>query len=249
VLQTISDRRELQEQYHQTRDRALRDQLLTAHAGLARSAALRFAHKGQSVDDLTQVALIALLQAIDRFDPARGLQFSTYAMPTMLGVLKRYMRDQTWAVRPPRRVHDQYLAVERAVDDLTLELRRHPTIKEVAEAVGVTDDDVLEAIAAGRARQVSSLDTPIFDGGCLQDVVPDDDEQLGDVDRSVSVSALLKRLRPDEERVLRLRFGQGMSQLEIGRALGRSQMQISRILTRSLERLRYLAGVEGLYAE
>lgn len=249
MQQASSPRKTIQEQYHRTRDGALRAQLLIDHSALAVSLAMRFARKGQCIEDLRQVAFIALLKAIDGFDPSRGLQFSSYATPTILGELKRYLRDQTWAVRPPRRVHDQYLAVERAIDDLTQERGRHPTTQEVAERVGVAPEAVLEAMDAVGGRQLPSLDAPTPPGLSLSGAASNDDRDLGGVERSMAVSALLKRLRPEDERVIRMRFGLGMSQREIARALGRSQMQISRTLARSLKRLRDLAGAEALYAE
>jgi RNA polymerase sigma-B factor len=239
----------LHEEYFDTRDPWVREQLLACHAGLARALARRFARRGHSLDDLTQVAFLGLLKAIDGFDPHRGLQFSTYAMPTILGELKRHMRDQSWGIRPPRRVHDLYLEVERAVDDLAQELGRRPTIPELAAELDLPEEDVLEATEAASGRQLTSLELPTPHGIPLSDALAGEDRCLGDVERSLAVASLLGRLPHDDEKVLRMRFDQDMTQLEIARALGRSQMQVSRTLARSLERLRSLAEAEAVFAE
>jgi RNA polymerase sigma-B factor len=222
---------------------------MDSHAGLARALAKRFARRGHSIEDLTQVAFLGLLKAIDGFDPNRGLQFSTYAMPTILGELKRHMRDQSWGIRPPRRVHDLYLAVERAVDDLTQELGRRPTVSELAAELGIGEEDVLEAMEAASGRQLTSIEIPTTHGLPLADALAGHDRGLGDVERSLAVEALLARLPEEDARVVRMRFGQDMTQLEIARVLGRSQMQVSRTLARSLERLRRLADAEAVFAE
>jgi RNA polymerase sigma-B factor len=236
--------------YHRTRDPQLREQLLESHTGLAKSLAKRFARRGHPLDDLTQVAFLGLLKAIDGFEPDRGLQFSTYAMPTILGELKRHMRDQSWGLRPPRRVHDLYLEVERAVDDLTQELGRRPTVAELADSLQLCEEDVLEAMEAAHGRQLSSVDSTRADTGApLADSIGGADRHLGEVERSLALSALVRRLPSDDERVVRLRFGQGMTQLEIAHELGRSQMQISRALARSLKRLRMLADREALLVD
>jgi RNA polymerase sigma-B factor len=227
----------------------LRERLLALHAGLARALAKRFARRGHPLDDLTQVAFVGLIKAIDGFDPGRGLQFSTYAMPTILGELKRHMRDQSWGIRPPRRIHDIYLAVERAVDDLAQELRRRPSVSEVAVEVGLSDEDVVEAMEAASGRQLSSLDTPTTRGLLVADAVAGNDRGLADAERSIAVSALLRRLPEADAEVVRMRFGGDMTQLEIARVLGLSQMQVSRTLARSLDRLRRLADAGAVFAD
>jgi RNA polymerase sigma-B factor len=236
-------------EYACSRDPRLRDRLLAGHAGLARALAKRFARRGHALEDLTQVAFLGLLKAIDGFDPGRGLRFSTYAMPTILGELKRHMRDQSWGIRPPRRVHDLYLAVERALDDLGQELGRRPTVQELAAELGLSDEDVVEAIDAAGSRQLTSLDQPTAHGTTLSDAVVGEDRSLGNVERALDTAALLRRLPTEDEQILRMRFDQEMTQLQIARALGRSQMQISRTLTRSLARLRGLADVGVVFAE
>jgi RNA polymerase sigma-B factor len=248
-LSVSADWRDQHAEYFRTRDPWLREQLMASHAGLARALAKRFARRGHSLEDLTQVAFLGLLKAIDGFDPTRGLQFSTYAMPTILGELKRHMRDQSWGIRPPRRVHDVYLAVERAVDDLAQELGRRPTVAELATEVGLSDEAVLEARDAASGRQLASIEVPTSHGLPLAEALAGDDRGLGDVERSLAVSALLGRLPEEDEQVLRMRFGSDMTQLEIARKLGRTQMQVSRTLARSFERLRRLADAEAVFAE
>jgi RNA polymerase sigma-B factor len=247
---TISeDRGALHEEYFRTRDPELRERLLATYSGLARAMAKRFGQRGHPLDDLLQVAYVGLLKAIDGFDPTRGLRFSTYAMPTILGELKRHLRDQSWGIRPPRRVHDLYLAVERTVDDLAQDLRRKPTVKEVADALGVADESVLEAMEAATGRKLPSLDVPPAEGPALVDSIAREDPQLGHVERSLALATLLCHLPERDEEVLRMRFERDMTQLEIARALGRSQMQVSRTLARGLDRLRAMAEVEAVLTE
>jgi RNA polymerase sigma-B factor len=242
------DRAALHNEYFRTRDPQLREQLLTAYTGLARAMAKRFVQRGP-IDDLLQVAYVGLLKAIDGFDPTRGLRFSTYAMPTILGELKRHLRDQSWGIRPPRRVHDLYLAVERTVDDLAQHLRRRPTVEEVAAELGVTTEQVVEAMEAATGRKLPSLDVPPNEGPSLVDSIACDDPHLDQVERSLALATLLCHLPARDQQVLRMRFEGDMTQLEIARALGRSQMQVSRALARGLGRLRTIVEVEAVFAE
>src|SRR5437763_12194171 len=140
---------DLHREYALTRDPYVARELIEAHTGLAHRLATRFANRGEPTDDLVQVALLGLVKAIEGFEPDRGLRFSTYATPTILGELKRHFRDRGWAVRLPRRVHDLYLDVQHAIDDLAQELYRSPTLHEIAERVGVSTEDVIEATEAG----------------------------------------------------------------------------------------------------
>ena len=236
-------------EYQRTRDPWIRERLVETHAGLARATAKRFARRGHSLGDLTQVAFVGLLKAIDGFDPDRGLRFSTYAMPTIVGELKRDMRDHSWGVKPPRRVHDLYLEVERAVDDLAQALGRRPTVPELAANLGLSEEDVLEAMEAATGRQLPSIELPTSDGPPLSETLASHDGHIGDMERSLALSTLLHRLPEEDERMLRMRFGQEMTHLQIGHVLGRSQMQISRALARSLARLRRLADSEALLAD
>ena len=234
----------LHQHYSTTRDPLARDRLVELHAPLAHGLASRFLHRGEATDDLQQVALLALVKAVERFEPARGLQFSTFATPTVLGELKRHFRDKTWTIRPPRRVHDRYLSVQRARDDLTQELGRSPKIPEVAVRVGASVEEVLEALEAGDTRAMRSLDTPPASGDDrdLSSLLGALDEGIEGVERSQFLERLLARLTEREREVVDLRFFSGLTQGQIAEKLGTNQMHVSRLLGRSLRRMRALAG-------
>jgi len=224
--------------YAHTHDPALRGEILSAYKGLAYSLAARFSRRGEELDDLNQIALIGLLHAIDRFDPTRGTELSTFATATIQGELKRHLRDRGWSVRLPRRVHDLHLRAQHAIDDLTQENGRSPTMIEVAERVGASLEDVLEALEAGGLRHNASLESP---GSVDEDQSPRlgvGDERLADVDHRLVLVPLLSRLPEREQEILRLRFVSGCSQTEIASRVGVSQMQVSRLLSRSLSQLR-----------
>src|ERR687885_2871041 len=175
------DRDELRRKFAEfarTRDRAMRDELVTAHMGLAEYLARRFTNRGEPLDDLLQVASLGLLKAVDRFDPARGLEFSTYATPTIVGELKRHFRDKGWAVRVPRRVQELHLRLGSVVSGLSQELGRSPTVQEIAQRAGTTEGEVIEAIDAGSAYRSASLDA----GRSDDDESPGLLGQLGEVD-------------------------------------------------------------------
>ncbi|MCU1451339.1 MAG: Sig subfamily polymerase sigma-28 subunit [Acidimicrobiales bacterium] len=240
ALRAPADLDDLHRRYLRTRDPGLSRAIVEAHAGLAHRLAGRFANRGESADDLTQIALLGLFKAIEGFDPDRGLRFSTYATPTILGELKRHFRDRGWAVRPPRRVHDLYLNVQNAIDELRQEAGRSPTVPEIATRVHADVGDVLEAIEAGGLRRSSSLDAPLTpdDPRSLVNSLATEDDSLGDVDRRLTLAVIVRRLPDLEQEIVRLRFVDGLTQLEIAQRVGRSQMQISRLLARSLDRLR-----------
>ncbi|MFN2607899.1 MAG: sigma-70 family RNA polymerase sigma factor [Acidimicrobiales bacterium] len=224
--------------YARTRDPALRESLVAAHLGLAHWAAGRFTGRGEPLDDLVQVALLGLLKALDRFDPERGSSFSGYAVATMLGELKRHLRDRSWAVRPPRGLHDRYLRVRRALDDLTQEEGRSPTVDDLAARTGMTLDEVVEASEVGRAWFHDSLDGRPDGGDGRDPANVDDDERLAAVEERADLGPLLRRLSPRDRRVVHLRFVDDLTQTQIARLLGVSQMQVSRILSQSLAKLR-----------
>jgi RNA polymerase sigma-B factor len=235
-----ADIAELHREYLRTGEPALCARVVEAHVGLAQRLAARFANRGESPDDLTQVAMLGLVKAIQGFDPDRGLRFSTYATPTILGELKRHFRDRGWAVRLPRRVHDLYLDVQCALDDLAQETGRSPTVPELAARVGATEEAVLEAVEAGGLRRSASLEARLGpdDPRSLANAMGVEDRRLTDVEHSLTVASVVARLPELEREVVRLRFVEGLTQLEIARRVGRSQMQISRLLCRSLDRLR-----------
>src|SRR5215831_14973556 len=155
--------REMFAEYARTGDIVLRDQLVAAHMGLAAYLARRFANRGQPLDDLVQVASLGLLKAVDRFDPGLGVEFSTYATTTIVGELKRHLRDRGWAVRAPRRMQDLYLTLSQVIDTLSQELGRSPNIAELALEVQASEEEVLEALEAGQAYRFASLDAPTAD--------------------------------------------------------------------------------------
>jgi RNA polymerase sigma-B factor len=231
------------EDYYQTRDAGARDDVVAAYQGLAYSLASRFAQRGEELDDLNQVALIGLLKAIDRFDPYRGNELTTFATATILGELKRHLRDRGWSVRLPRRVHDLHLRGQHAIDELTQELGRSPTMIEVSRRVGESLEDVLEALDAGGFRHNASLEAPVTPGDDLPltSRLGVGDERLADVDYRLAITPLLSRLPARQREILRFRFGAGCSQSEIAERVGISQMQVSRLLSRSLQQLRVWA--------
>jgi len=228
--------------YAAARDPALRDELVAAHLGLAEYLARRFANRGEPLDDLVQVASVGLLKAVDRFDPDRGLEFSTYATPTIVGELKRHFRDKGWAVRVPRRVQELHLRLAKVVNTLGQELGRSPTITEIAQHAEVSEEEVLEAIEAGHAYRFASLDAPSSsaddESGTLASQLGEDDPAMEDIEHRVALSPLLSTLPPRERTILHLRFFEGMTQSEIAARLGISQMHVSRLLARSLAELR-----------
>lgn len=232
------------EAFAETRDPGLRDDLIEAHLGLAEYLARRFANRGEPLDDLVQVASLGLVKAVERFDPGRGLEFTTFATPTIVGELKRHFRDKGWAVRVPRRVQELHLRITRVIDDLATELGRSPTVQEISQRAGTTEDEVIEAIDAGSAYRSASLDA----GRSDDDESPGLIGQLGQIDpelaraeRRAALGPLISELPEREQVMLYLRFYEGMTQSEIAKRLGISQMHVSRLLSRSLQQLRELA--------
>lgn len=235
------------QEFATTRDPALRDQLIEAHLGLAEYLARRFSNRGEPLDDLVQVASLGLVKAVERFDPGRGLEFTTFATPTIVGELKRHFRDKGWAVRVPRRVQELHLRVTAVVDELQLELGRTPTVAEIAVRAGTSEDEVIEAVDAGSAYRSTSLDAGRGD----DEESPGLLGQLGEVDpeliraeRRAGLSPLMAQLPDREQLMLYLRFYEGKTQSEIASRLGISQMHVSRLLSRSLEQLRELAELQ-----
>jgi RNA polymerase sigma-B factor len=228
--------------YRRTRDRRLRDELVEEHAPLAHFLARRFANRGEPVDDLVQVALVGLLKAVERFEPGRGLQFSTFATPTILGELKRHFRDRGWAVRVPRRVQELHLQLGRIVATLGQEQGRSPTPAEVADRAGVSEENVLEAMEAGSLYRLVSLEAPATrdeeEANELVACLGDDDPAFEQIEHRSELDELLGVLPDRERRIVELRFFEGMTQSEIAERVGVSQMHVSRLLARSLETLR-----------
>jgi RNA polymerase sigma-B factor len=214
-----------------------REALVRDHMTLARKVAGRFTHRGESIDDLNQVAMIGLVKAAERFDTERGVQFVTYATATMLGELKRHFRDNRWWVHVPRSVQNQYIAVREAVELLTQQLHRSPTLPEIANFAQLSAEAVLEAIEAGRSFHPTSLDVGPEENDTRPEL-SEVDSGLAEVDDRQSALALVSHLPPREQAIVRLRFFDQMTQSEIAGHLGMSQMHVSRLLARSLEKLR-----------
>ncbi len=227
-------------EYRRTRDRDLRNALVEEHMRLAEFLARRFTNRGEPLDDLRQVALVGLLKAVERFEPDRGLQFSSFAMPTILGELKRHFRDKGWAVRVPRRVQELHLELDRTVGTLSQELGRPPTTGEIAQRIGVREEEVLESMEASSLYRLPSLDgmrTRDDAGTSPSDRIGSIDLEIDAVDDRVAVESLLTRLPEREQRIVYLRFFEGLTQSEIAEQVGISQMHVSRLLVRSLETL------------
>jgi RNA polymerase sigma-B factor len=222
------------------KDPQARDQLLVRFQPLSEYLARRFAGRGEDPDDLAQVASIGLLNAIDRFDPERGVQFSTYAAATIVGELKRHFRDKRWTVRVPRQLQETGLRINKTIPELTQQLGRSPTIGEIAERVGSTREDVLEAMQAAEAYSSASLDAPLAASGLTAaDTIGEDDRDIELLGEGwASVAEAIRELAPRDRRVLFLRFFQGKTQSEIAAEIGVSQMHVSRILTGTLNTLR-----------
>ncbi len=236
---------ELLRRFAATRSPRLRDELVRRFTPLARALASRFPHAREPLEDLVQVAYVGLIKAIDGFDPARGRPFTAYAVPTILGEIRRHFRDHVPRLRLPRRLQELTLAVEDAVDRLTETAGRAPTTGEIAQALGIEEEQVLEALEAAQARQTLSLDAPrsqdLDDAAPAVELVGDEDPGFDRVEAQLASedAALDER----ERRVLRLRFEGDMTQSEVGDLLGVSQMQVSRIQRRALGKL--LEAVRG----
>lgn len=228
---------ELHRRYRSTRDEALRDELIRRYERLPYGMVARLRDRSGDPEDLQQTAMIGLLKAVERFDPDRGVAFTTYAWATISGELKRYYRDSTWGMRVPRHLQERYLEVSRVLDDLAVRLRRSPTLSEVAEDAGMSVEDVAEAIELQHVRKLSSMDTPTRDDGRPRDVASVGDGAATAEDRVV-LRSLLRRLPERDRRIVWMRFGCDMSQTEIAAQVGVSQMQVSRLLARSLAHLR-----------
>jgi RNA polymerase sigma-B factor len=222
-----------------TGDGRLREELTVAYTDLALGLVQRFRSRRETREDLAQVAMIGLLHAVDRFDPERGTPFEAFAAVAITGELKRHVRDRTWLMRVPRYLKEGYLQVIRAADELTQSQGRSPTVPEISEYTGLSNEEVLEAMEVGHFQKPLSLDAPAEEGDdTLGNKVGGADAGFTAVERQDYLNALLARLPDRELRVLRLRFEDDLTQAEIAARLGVSQMQVSRLLARALTRLR-----------
>jgi len=219
-----------------------RDALVHLHLPLVEHCARRFRNRGEPMEDLVQVGTIGLIKSIDRFDSDRGVEFSTYATPTIIGEIKRYFRDKGWAIRVPRRLQELRMQIGSASAELTQSLGRSPTPRELAEAIGCTVEEIVEGIESSNAYSTLSLDASDDgeDGGAatMLDAIGIDDAGLEHVEIRESIKPLLDRLEPREKKILLLRFFKNMTQSQIAEEIGVSQMHVSRLLNRTLEQLR-----------
>jgi RNA polymerase sigma-B factor len=222
-----------------------REQLVERFLPLARQLARRYQRANEPLDDLVQVASIGLVKAVDRFDLDRGVAFSSYAVPTILGELKRYFRDAGWAVHVPRGVQERAMQVDRAVKDLSGKLGRSPSVDEVAEQVHGSVEDILEAMEAGQAYEAVSLDAQRAsgdsDGDTFADSLGEEDQRFDIVEYEATIAPTLHALPKRDQLVLHLRFAEDMTQSQIAERIGVSQMQVSRLIRRALGRLRTVA--------
>ena len=239
-------------EYRASGDRGVRNQLIDQHRWLAIHCAKRFADKGEPLDDLVQVAMLGVLKAVERFDPDYGAAFATFAVPTIVGELRRHFRDTTWAVHVPRRARDLQHTVKVAVDELGQLLGRSPTVAEIAGQAGVTEEDVLDALEAARCYRNARLESGADDAnGEIVDIAAlgQDERGLDAVEATATVEQLLTVLPARERRIVELRYVQGYTQSRIADLVGVSQVQVSRLLRRSLAVMRdSLADVDGTCA-
>ena len=219
-----------------------RDGLVTLHLPLVEHCARRFRNRGEPFEDLVQVGTIGLIKSIDRFDLDRGVEFSTYATPTIIGEIKRYFRDKGWAIRVPRRLQELRMQIGSATAELTQSLGRSPTPRELAEAIGCSVEEIVEGIESSNAYSTLSLDASddgSEDGGfSMLETIGIDDEGLEHIEIRESIKPLLEALPVREKRILLLRFFKNRTQTEIAEEIGVSQMHVSRLLSRTLDQLR-----------
>jgi RNA polymerase sigma-B factor len=239
---TPTDDKLLLRRYHENGDLQAREQLIERYMSLVRSLARRYAYRGEQLDDLVQIGAIGLIKAIDRFDLERGVELTTYATPNIIGEIKRHFRDKGWSVRVPRGLQELNVQISKLMEQLTVQFGRSPTIPELAEAAGVQEEAVLEALESGRAYSSVSLSSG---GGSDEDGELDPLESLGTEEHEYEVSedrAVLapgfKVLDERERRILHLRFFRGLTQSQIAEQVGISQMHVSRLIRRSLEKIR-----------
>jgi len=219
----------------------VRDALVALHLPLVEYLAGRFRNRGEAPEDLVQVGTIGLIKAVDRFDPDRGVEFSTYATPTVLGEIKRWFRDKGWSIRVPRRLQELRLALTVATDELSQDLGRSPTVAEIAARLDVSQDMVLEGLESAAAYTTVSLDAPdlaLVDGASVGDQLGEEDDALETVELRESLRPVLDQLPRRERRIVVLRFFRQMTQSQIAAEVGLSQMHVSRLLARSLATLR-----------
>lgn len=245
---TDEDTERLFREYKDTRDPKIRDQLVEMHQNLVRFLAGKFANRGEPLEDLVQVGLIGLINAIDRFDPERGTKFSTYATPTVVGEIRRHFRDKAWSLKVPRRLQELNLAANKAAETLSQRLGHPASVQEIAQAIGSSEEETLEAIELGNAYDTVSLDSKLpFEGESapltLAEFVGGIDGSLQNIDTYGDLKQAMECLEPRERAIIYYRFFRDMSQTEVARRLNISQMHVSRLQQKALRRLKELLSV------
>ena len=242
--------RELFRRYKVEGDEDAREQLVMSHLNLVRFLASKFKNRGEPLDDLVQVGTIGLIKAIDRFDPERGLEFTTFATPTIMGEIKRHFRDKGWSVRVPRRLQELSAKVNQVTDELTKDLQRSPSVEEIAAALDTTVDEVLEAMESSSAYSSVPLEGTgpgaDDDAPSVIDHYATVDEDLAASDDRMVIEETVRDFSPREQEIIRMRFIEGLTQVEIARRLGISQVQVSRLLRRTLQKVQEKIDPEGL---
>lgn len=229
-------------EYQKSRDQRLRNQLVEAHMYLVHHLVRKFIRRGVEYDDLVQVGYYALIKAVERYDASQNTKFSTYATPTIIGEIKHYFRDKQWSVRVPRRIKQLSARIYSVIPELMQELQRTPRAKDIAQHLGIDEDDVIEAMELGQGYQTASLDTIINSDSedkevTLLNVLGEEDADLSKVEDRAALARALSRLDSDERKLIQLRYFDELSQREVGERLGISQMQVSRLQRRILKKL------------
>lgn len=231
--------------YAASKEPRLRDQLVAMHQNLVRYLASKFVNRGEPLEDLVQVGSIGLINAIDRFDNERGIKFSTYATPTIVGEIRRYFRDKAWSMKVPRRLQELNIAASKAQETLSSRLGRPPTIREVAERIGATEEETLEAIELGNAYDTVSLDSqinydPDSSAMTLGEFVGVEDETIRSITAYGDLNQAIEHLEPRERMIIIYRFFSDMSQADVANKLNISQMHVSRLQNHALMTLKRL---------
>jgi len=239
------------QEWKRTRQPDLRERLIHQHLNLVRFLARKFASKGEPLEDLIQVGTIGLINAVDRFDAERGVRFATYATPTIVGEIKRYFRDHGWAIKVPRHLQELNLAAGKAMENLTHTLKRSPTVKEIAGAIGASEEEALEALELGHLYEPVSLEGEMGSEeteteATLSDYLGQEDISLERLALKQRLDQAVSRLSERERSIIDLRFYRGLPQTEVAKRLGISQMHVSRLQNRALSRLRQMLAHEDI---
>ncbi|MHB0999195.1 MAG: SigB/SigF/SigG family RNA polymerase sigma factor [Armatimonadota bacterium] len=251
---TTKDTKVLFLKYAKTHDPSIRDHLVLCHQNLVRYLAGKFVNRGIPLEDLVQVGNIGLINAVDRFDPERGLQFSTYATPTIVGEIRRYFRDKGWSMKVPRRLQELNQAAAKASDQISAVIGRSPTIPEIAAKIGASEEETLEAIEMGNMYDTMSIDSLIPSNGesaqlTLAEFFGKKDASIQNIESYADLRQAIDSLDPRESAVIYYRYFEDLSQTQVAERLNISQMHVSRLQTKALVKLKGLLGIDGLPSE